>query len=392
MTFSLDRLVNAYPNQLWLEFSPQDKEKARFHERDYSNNAARWRAYLNRLCLNILVPALQQEDPLKNLPQVWPHPASLFSIWEVLNGTAITTGFHRIVIIPDTSIDTEEFCVPAEWVDIPSFAADYYLAVQVNEREGWLRVWGFTTHQKLKHQGKYDPSDRTYLLESEDLFEDLNILWVAKELCSQSKAEIQRLLQLSNTQARRLLAKLGEPSSYSPRLLVGFNQWAAILDHGGWRQCLYEQRQGLKDQWSVLSWLDTGVSHIAQQMGWALSSVQPSWSWEKGAEPLAPDLPILTRSLAIAGQQYWLQVAAIGSSEQRTWRFELRNSSVGGWIPGGMKLRLLTEERQTFLNNEALAATAVEHLSVEVELEPGEGLVWETEPISENYEPEILRF
>ena len=393
MTFSLDQLAIAYPDQLWLEFSPQDKEKAWPHERDYSNNAARWRAYLNRLCLNILLPALQQEDPLKNVPQVWPHPARLSSIWEVLNGTAVTSMSHRIVIIPDTSFDAEEFCVPAEWVDIPSFVADYYLAVQVNEREGWLRVWGFTTHQKLKHQGTYDPSDRTYSLESEDLFEDLNVLWVAKELCAQSKAEIQRLLQLSNTQARRLLAKLGEPSSYSPRLLVGFDQWAAILEHGGWRQRLYEQRQGLKDQWSVLSWLDTGVSHIAQQIGWALSPVQPSLSWAKGAEPpLAPDLPILIRPLSIAGQQYWLQVAAIGSSEQRTWRFELRNSSLGGWIPGGMKLRLLTEERQTFLNNEALAATAVEHLSVEVELEPGEGLVWETEPISENYQPEILRF
>lgn len=393
MTFSLDQLAIAYSDQLWLEFSPSQQEAAWPSDQDYSHDAARWRAYLNRLCLNILVPVLQQEDPLKNLPQVWPHPATLSSIWEVVNGTAITLGPHRIVIIPDATIDTEEFCVPAEWVDIPSFAADYYLAVQVNDRDGWLRVWGFTTHRKLKHEGKYDPQDRTYSLSSEDLFENLNVLWVAKELCSESKAEIQPLPKLSSTEAQRLLAKLGQPSPYSPRLLVGFAHWGALLEHGGWRQRLYQQRQGLQEQWSILSWFQTGVSDFAKQMGWALVSVQPSWSGAKGSDLTpAPAQRVLLRELLIAGQHYSLQVTRIGSSEQRTWRFELRNSLDRGRIPGGMKLRLLTEDLQTFLNNEAVAATAVDRLYVDVELEPGEGLVWETQPFPENYEREILQF
>lgn len=393
MTFSLDQLAIAYSNQMWLEFSLEDREVAWSLDRDYSHDAARWRAYLNRLCLNILVPALQQQAQLKHLPQVWPHPAALPSIWEVVNGTAITLGQTRIVIIPSVTIDTEEFCVPSEWVDIPSFAADYYLAVQVNHYNGWLRVWGFTTHRKLKHQGKYDPSDRTYSLEPEDLFENLNVLWLAKELCLLSKAKIQPLPKLSPTQAERLMAKLGQPSPYSPRLLVGFAQWGALLEHGGWRQRLYQQRQGLKEQWSILEWFQTGVSDFAQQMGWALVSVQPSWSEAKGAElTLAPALRVLLRQLVIAGQHYSLRVTRIGSSEQRTWRFELRSFSSGGRIPGGMKLRLLTEDLQTFLHNEAVAVTAVDQLYIEVELEPGEGLVWETEPIPENYEREILRF
>lgn len=175
MTFSLDELALAYSDQLWLEFSPSEQEAAWPLDQDYSHDAARWRAYLNRLCLNILVPALQQEANFKHLLQVWPHPAALPSFWSVVNGTAITLGSHRIVIIPDATIDTEEFCVPGEWVDIPSFAADYYLAVQVNHYDGWLRVWGFTTHRKLKHEGTYDPQERTYSLSPEDLFENLNV-------------------------------------------------------------------------------------------------------------------------------------------------------------------------------------------------------------------------
>jgi hypothetical protein len=65
---------------------------------------------------------------------------------------------------------------------------------------------------------------------------------------------------------------------------------------------------------------------------------------------------------------------------------------MGARIPSGFKLRLLTEDLQDFENNEDVATTAVDHLFVEVALEPGEGLVWEIEPMPENYDREILRF
>jgi len=37
--------------------------------------------------------------------------------------------------------DLTKRMVPQEWVDIPEWAADYYLAVQVNPDSGWLRIW-----------------------------------------------------------------------------------------------------------------------------------------------------------------------------------------------------------------------------------------------------------
>ena len=43
-------------------------------------------------------------------------------------------------------------------------------------------------------------------------------------------------------------------------------------------------------------------------------------------------------------------------------------------------------------NKEAEPTTAVEQLYIEVAIAPGEGLVWEIEPIPDNYEREILRF
>jgi hypothetical protein len=101
---------------------------------------------------------------------------------------------------------------------------------------------------------------------------------------------------------------------------------------------------------------------------------------------------ILSRQLAIAGQTYELRIIPQTQGESTIWRFELRNAAVGAAIPGGFKLRLLTEDLQTFPNNEDIAITAVEQLFVEVGLESGEGIVWEIEPKSENYDREILRF
>lgn len=100
----------------------------------------------------------------------------------------------------------------------------------------------------------------------------------------------------------------------------------------------------------------------------------------------------LSRQLIIAGDTYELRIFPQGIGEDIIWRFELRNATPGGEIPVGFKLRLLTEDLQPFENNEDTAINPVDMLHLQVILEPGEGLVWETEPISEDYEREILRF
>jgi hypothetical protein len=139
----------------------------------------------------------------------------------------------------------------------------------------------------------------------------------------------------------------------------------------------------------MLQWLQSGVSEVAQQLGWGRLSFQPSLAGARSAEQTtAPDF--LSRQFAIAGQSYELQVVPYDLAE-RVWRFELRHTASGS-IPTGFKLRLLTEDLQPFENNEDTATSTVDRLFVEVALEPGEGLVWEIEPTPENYDREILRF
>lgn len=249
MMLSFDDLVIIDPDQLWLEFSLEEQRAAlqQSWSQAYSNDAARWRAYLNHLCLKIFERWLEAEPDLQAKPAVWPRATELPSFWEIVNGMAITLGETRLVLIPSEAINLEEMRVPQEWVDIPDWAADYYLAIQLNLEEHWLRVMGYATHDQLKHEGQYDPMDRTICLNQESLTEDLNVLWVTRELFSSCRPEVKPLPALSSQKVATLLNQLSQPSAYSPRLDVSFEQWAALIANHDWRLQLYQRR------WSAIN-------------------------------------------------------------------------------------------------------------------------------------------
>lgn len=242
MSNVLSALTTLYPDQVWLEVSPKQLEQTWLLEQEYSSDSARWTAFKNRLTLDAFLTWLKAESGIEEQPEVWPSRDDLPSIWEIVNGTTIQLGETRIVLIPHDGVDTNEYEVQAEWVDIPSWAANYYLAVQVNPDDCWLRVWGYATHKKLKQAGQYDSIRRTYLLRREELIEDLNVMWVAGELGSDRKVVIQPLPNLSPAQAETLLTQLSQKTFYSPRLEVKFENWAALLANYKWRQELYNRR------------------------------------------------------------------------------------------------------------------------------------------------------
>ncbi|MDF5734551.1 MULTISPECIES: DUF1822 family protein [unclassified Nostoc] len=369
---------------LYLEITQSPEEQ----EQPYSTAGACQRGWINQKCLQAFLPWFKEE--IAATARVYPNSAALPSFWEVVNGTAITFDCDRLVLIPTLAIDDDELRVPQEWVDIPEWVADYYIAVQLNPDDGWMKIFGYTTHQILKTKGVYDPGDRTYSLESEDLISDINVLWVTRQLNEPQalRAEITSLVPILKTQAENLLERLGNPNVKFPRLAVPFSLWGAFLAHSGWRKKLYELRQGLLMQWSIPQWLQTGVANLAQQWGWEKREFVVVPAGMRSAAPVMG----LSRKIIVAEHTYELRIFSKSASEDYVWRFELRSATPGGQIPAGFKLRLLTEDLQTFENNEDTATTFVDMLYLEVILELGEGLVWEIEPAPEDYDREILRF
>lgn len=383
MSFSGPSPMIADTPQLQLEI-PSDVLYQFGQQQTFTTDGIRWQAALNHASLQALLPWVKEFSPTA---RIWKHSAASSSVWEVVNGGVIEVEGHRLVVIPTAAIDYSELRVPQEWADLPSWAGDYYLSVSVNLEENDIQVLGYTTHQALKQYGQYDPMDRTYSLDEAALF-DISVLWTAWRLCPDEvlRAELSPLPTLSIEQAESLLTRLGRPDVVVPRLAIPFQQWGALLEHGGWRQRLYQRRLGLPEQWAVKQWLQSGISALAEQFGWGATEMQSNLVWARGSE--IGSQKALLRQLSIAGKPYELRVF---QKSDEVWRFELQSTS-GALIPGGFKLRLLTEDLMPFENNEDVAMNAIECLYLEVQLSPGDALVWETEPLPENYDREILCF
>ena len=171
-------------------------------------------------------------------------------------------------------------------------------------------------------------------------------------------------------------------------MAVPFSLWGALLARDNWREKLAQLRQGLSVKWSIPQWLQTGVDNIAQQLGWSRKELVVVPTGMRTLETVSS----IARQLTIADNPYELRIFPTSQGDNLVWRFELQSTISERQIPVGFKLRLLTEDLQPFENNEDIAIAPIDLLYLEVMLEPGEGLVWETEPISEEWEQEILRF
>ncbi|MEC4816727.1 MAG: DUF1822 family protein [Scytonema sp. PMC 1069.18] len=244
MSLQLDDLMVIHSEHTWIELSREEEEKAwQFSvNQPFSNAAARWTAFVNYLCLNTLITWLQEDTELYQTLTVSSAAADLASVWEVVNGTALTLDSTRLVIIPSDKSSLSEFQIPQEWVDIPNWVADYYLAVQLNLTEHWLRIWGYTTYQQIKSKSNYDPVDRIYSLDRDNLIEDINIMWLVREFCPRVKPEVQPLPALSPAQVKQFLDRLGQWTPYSPRRDLIFEQWGALLAVDANRHQLYQHR------------------------------------------------------------------------------------------------------------------------------------------------------
>ena len=387
MTIANSAIFN--PTDLVLELDQNTIDHAWSNSRIAANPSSRWQNYLNQLALAAFLPWLQTEEDVTAQSQ---NSETQAAIWEVVNGTAIAIEGATLVLIPSEANDKSELRVPQEWIDIPDWTADYYLAVHVNVDEGYINVWGYATHQQLK-QGNFSHSDRTYSLRDDELVGDLNVLWVTKELCPNqvTKAALQPLTELDHLQADNLIERLGSTSELLPRLGVPFSTWGALLQNPNYCQRLASTRRGSLSKTPILKWIEQGLSELSAELGWRKIELTPSIEGARSKNGEAP-MPAtgLAKRIAIDHVAYQLNVLPL--AEAGAWRFELGCLTAGCMIPAGFKLKLLTEDGQDFEGNEELATEAVERLAIAVDLEPGESLIWQIEPTPDNYQPEILQF
>ena len=378
------------PAQLVLELS--EAAIARAWQQSQSSGS-RWQDYLNRLVVETFLPWVRTEEAPE--AELGLDKLTQANLWSVVNGTLIELAGAKLALIPTEAEDLSELRIPQEWVDIPELIADYYLAVQINVDAGYLRVWGYATHQKVK-QSELNTGDRTYSLSDEELISDLNVLWLARELCPEevTQTAVETILKLDAAQAKNLIQRLGSQSQLLPRLAVPFATWAALIQNSSWLKDLAAARRGKTNKIPVVEWLKQELNDLTSS--WRQIELTPSASVARGAatkdNETAGNTSVfgLAKKIAIADQPYELKIVPLATTG--SWRFEFYCVTPGCTIPAGFKLRLLTATGEDFTGNEDLATNPVEQLFLEVDLDAGESLRCQIELADKINHFELLQF
>jgi Protein of unknown function (DUF1822) len=252
---------------IWRTFSPPEPSP----NSAFSNPTAQYHAELNQICLQ-QIQAWLAEIGVSSEPTF--TPTQIASIWDVVNGCALTINNCRLILIPSDQLDRDELRVPQEWVDIPAWLGDYYLAVQIDLETNSMNIWGFISHRTLRETGTYNVLDRTYSIDSDFLIADLDILWMTEFLELQEITTVPALPNLALDRSQSLIEQLSHPSPYSPRMDIDFGSWAAILSNHNLREHLYQQRLRAANIRSnptpplnLINWLQQEFSQSLEQ-GW----------------------------------------------------------------------------------------------------------------------------
>jgi Protein of unknown function (DUF1822) len=250
--------------QLALPISPAMSDRAWQQAQAYQSVEARWNAYLNQIASQSIAA-----DLAIDFPQIRISPDA--DTWQFLNGSVLALNGKRIVLLPAKTIDQSELAIPQEWVDIPAWAGDYFLAVHIDPDAEMLHCWGYTTHQMMKAKARYDAGDRTYNLDAHHLIADVSGLWVIQQLnpSEVTQTEIAPLASVAATQAENLLQRLATVPN--PRLEISFELWGALVSDRQWRQRLVELRQGATSLQTDLSTATTRLS------GWLQNAFTTGW-------------------------------------------------------------------------------------------------------------------
>lgn len=369
----------ADPKEWWIEISPELHQQCWQRSQTQTKESCRWQAYLNRIALHLVLDWIDSIEETR--ADLWLDERQQAAIWEFVNGAVVIVGTERWVVIPSEVIE-DDLEVPQEWVDIPSWAGDYYLGVQICE-DSTARIWGVTTHQKIKQSGYYDADDRTYFVDKKLLLTDLTAFKIIHEQRAEmeTRAEIAPLTTLSAAQIENLAQRLGTPDITFPRLQVPFTLWGALMADETARQRLYEHRTG-QNVPRLSDWLDGTVSHLWQRLeDWlATPTVAVEWRGEGVRVPtsLQPMLFEANRVKVLEfGDQEESQVALVlGVSvlSEAEVSIGLQVCALGDRIPEMIQVRLLNAQ-----GGEEGQARAAQTESIQLQFEGQRGEAFSVE-------------
>jgi hypothetical protein len=283
-------LTEIYSQHVFIQLEPS-------HRNSIDSEICLNRVDLNQLCADSIQKWLSTNTELA-IESAFPCRLNggdnLKFIAKLVNGFVLQVGTTRIGFMPSEAIDLEEFEVHQEWVDLPNWAVDYYVPVQVDLAQKYLHLWGFISNSDLKAQATLDPIFRTYHVNAAHTIANLDLLQAHYELSglqsvpmarTEIKSQIDRLAAIDATGFIEQLQQ--RDSQLSPRLDLSFPIWGAILNEPQWLE-RYQAPHHQRSQFPQpqLTHLSALLKQVTTALGDRWSTVeesinpsQPSPAW-----------------------------------------------------------------------------------------------------------------
>ncbi len=357
------------PDEWILHIPSELRDRAWRDSEGQGHPGGRWTAFLNRLCLASFTQLWAELEPTGAKVSPWPSLATLPSCWEFTTGTALTLGSQRIILIPTENLDDSTLTIPQEWVDIPSWAGDYYVGAQIDPPAEQLQILGYVTHQQLKARGEYDAFERDYSIETETL-----IAWDGFQPSyrqyqpSDTQVALPPLTPPEPVQVEPLIKRLTKPGMVIPRLALPFSLWGAMLENDTWRQQLYSARRGQATVTvtKLSNWLVGQVEQSWQSLETLLSS--PQWAASRQMRSPAPaeTEPTQTLGKSLLEATPLVLSVSVTALESGAFRVLLKLDPATGQRTEAVTIRLL-DEANAVLSEQVTAPTEMIRLQFSAE-------------------------
>ncbi len=245
-------LSQVYPEHIWIETTDLSDSLNSIELNRYAIEKIRNHLINLGLTIESVFPTQASYQPL---------------ISREIDGFCLSIAGVRVAFIPSNSIDLASFEIQQEWIDLSNWAADYYVPFQIDREAHYLHLWGFISHQSIQKKADLDRILRSYEVDSADAIADLDTLWLNCELINDGslaseRGEISSLAPLSTASATAAIDRLRQHRSiFSPRLVLPFAEWGAILNTPEYLQ-LYAHPVGTITK--IANWFRSQVSSIEQ--------------------------------------------------------------------------------------------------------------------------------
>jgi extradiol dioxygenase family protein len=334
------------PQSIWLNFSEKDSQQAEQQAAGISA-AARRNASLNYLCQQIILPYLQEYQADSQFTD------RCKEFWSLgINGSPITINGQCCIVLPTDALDRDELRIPQEWVECPELAADFYLAVHIDNEENLLRVWGYTTYNILKTKGHYSSRDRSYSLEQDEVCTDINSLWLLQQHfpTELNHPAIAPLPTLSLDRLTKILADLSQTNLLFLRRSLDFKEWGAVVANPQWRRMLIEKRDAI-----TIKRASPSTNTLSK---WLENRFEEGW--QSVEQLIAPKLlgsfmgnqvkraKLIDLGLDLAGHQVSLMITVGQSSTGMSVQASIYPTGEEMLLPPHLKLVILDETGQVF--------------------------------------------